>query len=325
MKADRVQANRECLNGGEPMLGPAKAELQNEMKATHGGAAAGCPSAPRYSLESHGSRLQRAPGGRLIVQPAEQLLRLALVLLQVAAGLRRERERRHRLRAAAEGHPPARPNPPCTGSTAHPPRPGTPAGPARCLNPTCSSSCMEAASGSPSATRAIMVSNTMAAGQEGAAQRPDTSSSSGAAAGTELAGSCGSDFRWERESGDFRFGRSRGGWAWPRGRWAWPQRVGVASPRWAWPQRAQAWLSTPRGHAHRRRGPAHSTRGHAPSHVTPRRGAGGAGPVLAAMAAAAERGRLSFPGGAGALGRPVPMNLFATWEIDGSSPSCVPR
>ncbi|NXD00546.1 PACS2 protein, partial [Certhia familiaris] len=27
----------------------------------------------------------------------------------------------------------------------------------------------------------------------------------------------------------------------------------------------------------------------------------------------------------GALGRPVPMNLFATWEIDGSSPSCVPR
>uniref|UniRef100_A0A8D0GD34 Phosphofurin acidic cluster sorting protein 2 n=1 Tax=Sphenodon punctatus TaxID=8508 RepID=A0A8D0GD34_SPHPU len=40
---------------------------------------------------------------------------------------------------------------------------------------------------------------------------------------------------------------------------------------------------------------------------------------------AAERGRLSFPGGAGALSRPVPMNLFATWEIDGSSPSCVPR
>ncbi|XP_059584243.1 phosphofurin acidic cluster sorting protein 2 isoform X1 [Alligator mississippiensis] len=41
---------------------------------------------------------------------------------------------------------------------------------------------------------------------------------------------------------------------------------------------------------------------------------------------ASERGRLSFPGGgAGALSRPVPMNLFATWEIDGSSPSCVPR
>ncbi|NXV02891.1 PACS2 protein, partial [Cettia cetti] len=43
------------------------------------------------------------------------------------------------------------------------------------------------------------------------------------------------------------------------------------------------------------------------------------------MAATAERSRLSFPGGTGALGRPVPMNLFATWEIDGSSPSCVPR
>ncbi|NXG63976.1 PACS2 protein, partial [Hemiprocne comata] len=43
------------------------------------------------------------------------------------------------------------------------------------------------------------------------------------------------------------------------------------------------------------------------------------------MAAATERSRLSFPGGTGALGRPVPMNLFATWEIDGSSPSCVPR
>ncbi|XP_062326386.1 phosphofurin acidic cluster sorting protein 2 isoform X4 [Osmerus eperlanus] len=39
----------------------------------------------------------------------------------------------------------------------------------------------------------------------------------------------------------------------------------------------------------------------------------------------AERsGRLSFPG-SGALNRPVPMNLFATWEIDGSSPSCIPR
>ncbi|XP_075048254.1 phosphofurin acidic cluster sorting protein 2 isoform X4 [Mixophyes fleayi] len=36
----------------------------------------------------------------------------------------------------------------------------------------------------------------------------------------------------------------------------------------------------------------------------------------------ADKGRLSFPG---ALNRPVPMNLFATWEIDGSSPSCVPR
>uniref|UniRef100_A0A8C5GK51 Phosphofurin acidic cluster sorting protein 2-like n=1 Tax=Gouania willdenowi TaxID=441366 RepID=A0A8C5GK51_GOUWI len=39
----------------------------------------------------------------------------------------------------------------------------------------------------------------------------------------------------------------------------------------------------------------------------------------------AERsGRLSFPG-SGALNRPVRMNLFATWEIDGSSPNCIPR
>ncbi|XP_068436092.1 phosphofurin acidic cluster sorting protein 2 isoform X1 [Clinocottus analis] len=39
----------------------------------------------------------------------------------------------------------------------------------------------------------------------------------------------------------------------------------------------------------------------------------------------AERsGRLSFPG-TGGLNRPVPMNLFATWEIDGSSPNCIPR
>ncbi|NXJ79436.1 PACS2 protein, partial [Trogon melanurus] len=46
---------------------------------------------------------------------------------------------------------------------------------------------------------------------------------------------------------------------------------------------------------------------------------------MAAAPAISERSRLSFPGGTGALGRPVPMNLFATWEIDGSSPSCVPR
>ncbi|XP_034784053.2 phosphofurin acidic cluster sorting protein 2-like isoform X3 [Acipenser ruthenus] len=39
---------------------------------------------------------------------------------------------------------------------------------------------------------------------------------------------------------------------------------------------------------------------------------------------AEKTGRLSFPG-SGALNRPVPMNLFATWEIDGSSPNCIPR
>uniref|UniRef100_A0A2I3TUE0 Phosphofurin acidic cluster sorting protein 2 n=1 Tax=Pan troglodytes TaxID=9598 RepID=A0A2I3TUE0_PANTR len=31
------------------------------------------------------------------------------------------------------------------------------------------------------------------------------------------------------------------------------------------------------------------------------------------------------PRAPGALNTPVPMNLFATWEVDGSSPSCVPR
>ncbi|XP_055969642.1 phosphofurin acidic cluster sorting protein 2 isoform X4 [Sorex fumeus] len=39
----------------------------------------------------------------------------------------------------------------------------------------------------------------------------------------------------------------------------------------------------------------------------------------------AERGRPGPGGAPGALGTPVPMNLFATWEVDGSSPSCVPR
>ncbi|XP_072485780.1 phosphofurin acidic cluster sorting protein 2 isoform X4 [Notamacropus eugenii] len=39
----------------------------------------------------------------------------------------------------------------------------------------------------------------------------------------------------------------------------------------------------------------------------------------------AEKGRPSFPVGPGALNTPLPMNLFATWEIDCSSPTCVPR
>lgn len=47
------------------------------------------------------------------------------------------------------------------------------------------------------------------------------------------------------------------------------------------------------------------------------------GPVVTA----AEPEVVSGPGAAGETdGRvPVPMNLFATWEIDRSSPSCVPR
>ncbi|XP_069744104.1 phosphofurin acidic cluster sorting protein 2 isoform X1 [Narcine bancroftii] len=42
------------------------------------------------------------------------------------------------------------------------------------------------------------------------------------------------------------------------------------------------------------------------------------------MLAMAERGRVSLVPGS-ALLPPVPMNLFATWEVDRSSPSCVPR
>lgn len=41
--------------------------------------------------------------------------------------------------------------------------------------------------------------------------------------------------------------------------------------------------------------------------------------------AMAERGRLGLAGAPAVLNTPVPMNLFATWEVDGSSPSCVPR
>lgn len=50
------------------------------------GRGARCPPQPsRYSLERHGSRLQRAARRGLLVQLAEQLLGLALVLLQVPA------------------------------------------------------------------------------------------------------------------------------------------------------------------------------------------------------------------------------------------------
>ncbi|XP_037359998.1 phosphofurin acidic cluster sorting protein 2 isoform X2 [Talpa occidentalis] len=39
----------------------------------------------------------------------------------------------------------------------------------------------------------------------------------------------------------------------------------------------------------------------------------------------AERGRPGLAGAPGVLDTPVPMNLFAAWEVDGASPSCVPR
>ncbi|KAM9803787.1 phosphofurin acidic cluster sorting protein 2 [Neosynchiropus ocellatus] len=52
-------------------------------------------------------------------------------------------------------------------------------------------------------------------------------------------------------------------------------------------------------------------------------GGGGGGPAPAALPAGALAGAVVLGSGSGSM--PVPMNLFATWEIDRSSPSCVPR
>ena len=64
--------------------------------------------------------------------------------------------------------------------------------------------------------------------------------------------------------------------------------------------------------------PARPPRVRGPAAAQAAEGAAGAG-------AMAERGRLGLAGAPAALNTPVPMNLFATWEVDGSSPSCVPR
>lgn len=50
-------------------------------------------------------------------------------------------------------------------------------------------------------------------------------------------------------------------------------------------------------------------------------GGGGGGPAPTALPTGALSGAVVL--GSGSM--PVPMNLFATWEIDRSSPSCVPR
>ncbi|CAL8258285.1 unnamed protein product [Lota lota] len=50
---------------------------------------------------------------------------------------------------------------------------------------------------------------------------------------------------------------------------------------------------------------------------------GGGGPAPATLPTGAVTGAVVLGSGSGAV--PVPMNLFATWEIDRSSPSCVPR
>ncbi|XP_062257008.1 phosphofurin acidic cluster sorting protein 2 isoform X3 [Platichthys flesus] len=50
---------------------------------------------------------------------------------------------------------------------------------------------------------------------------------------------------------------------------------------------------------------------------------GGCGPAPTMLPAGALAGAVLLGSGSGSM--PVPMNLFATWEIDRSSPSCVPR
>ncbi|XP_056291099.1 phosphofurin acidic cluster sorting protein 2-like isoform X1 [Pseudoliparis swirei] len=50
---------------------------------------------------------------------------------------------------------------------------------------------------------------------------------------------------------------------------------------------------------------------------------GGGGPATTTLPAGALAGAVVLGSGSGSM--PVPMNLFATWEIDRSSPSCVPR
>lgn len=52
-------------------------------------------------------------------------------------------------------------------------------------------------------------------------------------------------------------------------------------------------------------------------------GGGGGGPAPTTLPAGALAGSVLLGSGSGST--PVPMNLFATWEIDRSSPSCVPR
>eukprot|EP00064_Thunnus_orientalis_P000182 superscaffoldBa00000008_g182 len=50
---------------------------------------------------------------------------------------------------------------------------------------------------------------------------------------------------------------------------------------------------------------------------------GGGGPAPTTLPTGALAGAVVLGSGSGSM--PVPMNLFATWEIDRSSPSCVPR
>lgn len=52
---------------------------------------------------------------------------------------------------------------------------------------------------------------------------------------------------------------------------------------------------------------------------------GGGGPAPTTLPTGPLTGAVVLSSGSGSGSMPVPMNLFATWEIDRSSPSCVPR
>lgn len=57
--------------------------------------------------------------------------------------------------------------------------------------------------------------------------------------------------------------------------------------------------------------------------LNPSSSGGGGGLAPTSLPTGATAGAVVLGSGSGTM--PVPMNLFATWEIDRSSPSCVPR
>ncbi|XP_051508305.1 phosphofurin acidic cluster sorting protein 2 [Myxocyprinus asiaticus] len=59
--------------------------------------------------------------------------------------------------------------------------------------------------------------------------------------------------------------------------------------------------------------------------LNPGSGGGGAAPTAGGGAGCSAAGAAVLWGSGGSGSMPVPMNLFATWEIDRSCPSCVPR
>lgn len=59
--------------------------------------------------------------------------------------------------------------------------------------------------------------------------------------------------------------------------------------------------------------------------LNPSSGGGGGGQAPITLPTGVLAGAVVLGSGSGSASMPVPMNLFATWEIDRSSPSCVPR